>query len=796
MATEAAIDMRGPAAAATGLTHAQAARRRVEFGPNSVSEEASPRWRIFLAKFWSPIPWLLEAAFLVQLGLGEYVEAAVIAALLLFNATLGFVQEGRAGAALAALKHRLAPTALVCRDGKWVRLPASELVPGDAIRLPLGALVPADATIVSGAVLVDQSMLTGESVGIDAEPGGHVYAGSLVRRGQAVAEVTATGSRTYFGRTAELVRVAHSASTEQAAIFAVTRNLAIVNGTVAVLIMGYAYLTALPSSDLIRLALTALLATIPVALPATFTLSAAFGAQVLAGRGVLLTRLSAAHEAAAMDVLCADKTGTLTRNTLEVVDVVAMPGFDRERVLALAALASSEAGQDPIDAAIRAAAAKPAGGSVAERLARFVPFDPAAKTAEAVAIDRAGRQLRIVKGAFEIIGRMAQAPADARRRVDGLAEQGHRVIAVAAGAHDAPQLAGLIALSDPPRDDSAGLIATLRDMHVRTVMVTGDSAVTASAIARKVGIAGAVCPPERLSDDPSTDQYGVFARVVPEQKYRLVKALQGHGHVVGMCGDGTNDAPALRQAQIGIAVSTATDVAKAAAGMVMTEPGLAGIVFAIREGRIAFQRLLAYVFNMLVKKSEIVLFLAVGLIMTGHAILTPALMVLLLITNDFLSMSLTTDRASPAPSPSVWRMRNISAAAVILGACKLAFSTAVLALGKFRLRLGPGELQTLAFVTLVLGNQGLLYVLRERRHLWHSKPGNWVLASSAADIGIVSVLALSGILMAPLPWELLITVFVATAVFALILDQIKLPVTAAFRVEPAESGPPHLMKQS
>ena len=306
-----------------GLTSDEARRRLAEFGPNAVSEAAPPRWRSYLAKFWSPIAWLLEAALIVEIGLGKYVEAAVIAGLLLFNATLGFIQEGRAGAALAALKKRLAPTALARRDGEWVKLPAADLVPGDAVRLPLGALVPADARLVSGSVMVDQSMLTGESVPVDANPGDAVYAGALVRRGQAIAEVTATGSRTYFGRAAELVRTAHSASTEQAAIFAATRNLALVNATVAAGIVIYAYATALPPSDLVPLALTALLATIPAALPATFTLSAAFGAQTLARRGVLLTRLSAVHEAAAMDVLCADKTGTLTRNELEVVDVVA-----------------------------------------------------------------------------------------------------------------------------------------------------------------------------------------------------------------------------------------------------------------------------------------------------------------------------------------------------------------------------------------------------------------------------------------------------------------------------------------
>lgn len=766
-----------------GLTSSEASRRLTEVGPNLVVEKELPGWRVFLLKLWGPIPWMLEAALLIQVALGEYIEAAVVGSLLLINATLGFVQESRAGAALAMLKQRLAPTALVSRDGAWVRRSASEVVPGDAIRLSLGVLVAADAKIVSGSVMIDQSMLTGESVPVDANPGSVVYAGSLVRRGEATAEVTATGIKSYFGRTAELVRIAHAGSTEQAAIFAATRNLALVNGGVAILIIFSAYVMALPSSDLFRLSLTALLATIPVALPATFTLSAALGAQRLAQRGILMTRLSAAHEAAAMDVLCADKTGTLTRNALEVVDVVVMPGISRERVLALAALASSEANQDPIDSAIRNAAAKETGLGATERLVRLTPFDPATKISEAVVIDSGGQEFRVTKGAFQVIAQMAEPVADSRRMVDTLAEQGHRVIAVAAGAENGLRLTGFIALSDPPREDSAGLIATLRDMGVRTVMVTGDSPVTAIAIAAKLGISGAVCPSGQFSDHLSRDEYGVFARVVPEDKYRLVQELQRNGHIVGMCGDGVNDAPALRQAQIGIAVSSATDVAKAAAAMVMTEPGLRGIVDAIQEGRIAFQRLLTYTLNMLVKKIEIVLFLAIGLGLTGHSVMTPALMVLMLVTNDFLSMSLTTDRASPAPSPSIWRMRKITSAAVALGLCKLGFSTSMLALGQFRYGLGTAELQTLAFVTIVFGNQALLYALRDRRHLWSSRPGNWVLTASAADITIVSILALSGVLMKPLPWDILVVTLAAAIGCALVLDWIKLPVTSVFRME-------------
>ena len=767
---------------ATGLTTTEARQRLSEFGPNAVAEETRPRWKLFLTKFWSPVAWMLEAAILLQIGLGEYTEGAIVAFLLLFNAVLGFVQEVRAGAVLAALKMRLAPTAQVFRDGNWVRLPASELVPEDVIGLSLGALVPADATILSGSVLVDQSTLTGESVPVDASSGGQLFAGSLVRRGQAIARVTATGSKTYFGRAAELVRIARPASTEQAAIFSATRNLVIVNGVIAFGIVGYGFAVAMPASNLIRLALTALLASIPVALPATFTLSAALGARKFAERGVLLTRLSAAHETAAIDVLCSDKTGTLTRNVLEVAEVSAMPGFDRQQVLAFAALASSETDQDPIDAAVRAAAS--AANSVkTERLVRFVPFDPRTKKSEAFAVDGDGNELRIVKGALEVMDGSMEAPPDARRLKDDLEQQGKRVIAVAAGPRDALRLAGFIAINDPPREDSASLVAELRSMGVRTVMVTGDSAVTAAAIARQVGITGPVCPPACLSDDFSKDEFGVFARVAPEQKYRIVTTLQSHGHVVGMCGDGTNDAPALRQAHVGIAVSTATDVAKAAAGLVMTEPGLGGIVFAIQEGRIAFGRLLTFTLNMMVKKVEIVLFLAIGLALTRHAVMTPALVALMFVTNDLAAMSLTTDRASASAAPCRWRINQIAATGVALGACKLGFSTATLALGYYWLQLAPAELQTLAFVTLVFGAQAVLYVVRERGPMWASKPSSWVLAASGSDVAIGSVLACCGVLMEPLPWRVVLGLLAAASAFALLLDRIKLRIMSTLMAD-------------
>ena len=770
-----------PAAAAnddlpSGLTGDEARRRLEKFGPNAVPDTALHPLRMAIEKFWAPVPWMLEAAVVLELALGKYVEGAIIAGLLVFNAALGLFQESRAQATLAALKSRLALNASVRRDGAWKTVPATELVPGDVVKLSLGAVVAADVKLTGGEILLDQSMLTGESVPIEAGAGVETYAGALVRRGEAVAEVTATGARTKFGRTAELVRTAHVVSSQQRAVFSVVRNLAGFNGVVIVLLIAYASFLEMPLDEIIPLALTGVLASIPVALPATFTLAAALGARALAKQGVLPTRLSAVDEAASMGVLCADKTGTLTRNALTVTSVQAMPGFDEAHVLALAALASSDGGQDPVDGAIRAAAAgKPVAD--APRLIKFAAFDPAKKMSEATATDAAGSPQRIVKGAFAVVIALVRpSPDAATAAANELEAKGFRVLAVAAGTATAMKLVGLIALSDPPRADSAALISELHGLGVRTVMVTGDAPATAAIVAKAVGLHGAVCPPGPIPDAVHPGEFAVFAGVLPEDKYKLVKAFQNGGHTIGMCGDGANDAPALRQAQIGIAVSTATDVAKSAAGMVLTEPGLAGIVAAVKEGRVTFQRILSYTLNSITKKIVQVLFLAIGLVMTGHAILTPLLMVLIMITGDFLGMSLTTDNVRPSPLPNAWRIGNLTVAGVVMGLGELLFCTAVFALGAYRLGLGIGALQTLAFISVVFGNQATTYTNRERRHLWSSRPSYWLVASSAADILIASTLALGGFAMTPLPAWLIAATLAAAAVFAVVLDLVKVPV--------------------
>jgi H+-transporting ATPase len=753
------------------LTNDEAGRRLAAHGTNAVQDAAQHPITRALKKLWAPVPWMLEAAVLLQLALGEYGEASAVAFLLVFNAGLGFFQEGRAQATLEALKSRLAVTAMARRDGIWKTLSAAELVQGDVVKLSLGAVVPADVRLIDGSVLIDQSMLTGESVPIEAGPGFETYASALVRWGEAVAEVTATGARMKFGRTAELIRAAHLESTEQKAIFRVVRNLALFNGGVILLLIAYAVHLAMPFVQIAPLVLVAVLASIPVALPSMFTLAATVGARAVARRGVLPTRLSALDEAAGMDVLCADKTGTLTRNELTVTACHALPGFDEGQLLAMAAMASSDGGADPLDSAIRAAS-QPA--NVARwKLVAFTPFDPARKMSEAAAIDTAGNPMRIVKGAFAVVAAIAGPSPPAAAMVEDLQAKGFRVLVVAVGSAEPLRIAGVIALSDPPREDSAALISQLQGLGVRTVMVTGDAPMTARVVADAVGITGPTCATVPLPRDIRAEEFGVFAGVLPEDKYGLVQAFQRGGHVVGMCGDGANDAPALRQAQMGIAVFTATDVAKSAAGIVLTEPGLGGIVAAVREGRTTFQRILTYTFRSIVHKVVQVLFLLAGLIISGTAVLTPLLMVLMMVAGDFFALSSATDNVRASSVPNVWRIGNLTIASVILGFCDLVFCIASLAVGRFVVGLDSVTLRTLTVVTLVYSGQSIFYVSRERRHLWSSRPGSWLIASSVLDIALFSTLATQGILMAPLPATIVACLFGAAIVLAFCLDTVK-----------------------
>ena len=727
-----------------------------------------------MKKLWAPVPWMLEATVVLELVLGKRVEAGVIGLLLLMNALLSLMQERKAEGALALLRKRLPVKARVRRDGEWKLIDAREVVPGDGLYLRMGDLVPADVRMVGGEISLDQSALTGESLPVEAGVGAAAYAGAVVRHGEAHGEVTATGSRSYFGKTAELVNTAQTVSHLQSVIFKIVQYLVGLDAVLVVVLLVFAWVTGMPLMEMLPFALILLVASVPVALPATFTLATALGSMELAKSGVLVTRLSAIEEAAAMDVLLSDKTGTITKNELAVAAMVVYGTVSEVELLRLAGYASDAGSQDPIDMAVLTAG-KAAGvdWSLAGR-GRFVPFDPATKVSEAT-VSEAGAEVQVVKGFPPAVAAKVQEESTWSVDAEGLEAQGYRVIAVASAGAAGWALAGLIALEDMAREDSKALIASLQGLGVRVAMVTGDTASTAAAVAARVGIGGRVCTSEELKgiDGTSVLAYDVFAGVYPEDKVKLVRLVQQSGHVCGMTGDGVNDAPALKQAEVGIAVANATDVAKAAASVVLTNVGLKDMVAAVETSRRIYQRMLTYTLNKIVKTIEIALFLSLGVMLTGTFVITPLLIVLLLFTNDFVTMSIATDHVTFSPEPDRWNIRTLMMTAGTLAGVLLVFSFGVFYVGQSVLHLPVPELQTLVFVMLVFSGQGSVYLVRERRHLWASRPSGLLMASSVVDVVLVSVLAANGVLMTRLPWMMIASLFTAMSVYLIMTDSLK-----------------------
>ncbi len=764
-----------------GLTTAEAEQRLRQYGPNAVAEERPHPWVSFLKKLWAPIPWMLEATIALQLYLGKPDEAAIIAALLVFNAILSFVQEHRANKALALLKGRLEVQARVFRDHAWNKIAAKDLVPGDLVYLRMGDFVPADVRLNDGQLLLDQSALTGESLPSEAGAGATAYAGVIVKRGEASGEVTATGALTYFGKTAELVRGARTTSHLETLIFAIVKYLVAFDLALVADLLAYSIASGIPLTEVIPFSLILLVASVPIALPATYTLATALGALDLARHGVLVTRLSAIEEAASMDVLATDKTGTITQNRLALSTLHPYPPCGERELLHVAALACDEATQDPIDIAILdAARAQGCLAEVPDRI-RFTPFDPETKRSEALFQVPQGT-LRVMKGAPRVVAALVATKPDIGKDVELLGADGSRVLAVARAIDGETQLAGLIGLQDPPREDSPALVRNLHQLGVRVVMVSGDGPATARAVAERVGIGSRVCPPERLHEGIREHvlEYDVFARVLPEDKFHLVRSLQQAGHVVGMSGDGVNDAPALKQAEVGIAVANATDVAKAAASLVLTNPGLADVQATVETSRRIYQRMLTYTLNKIIKTLEIAIFLSVGVMLTGVFVITPLLIVLLLFTNDFVTMSIATDNAGYSRKPERWDIPHLMVTAGVLAGLVLILSFAVFFFGRDWLHLPLNQLQTLVFVTLVFTGQGNVYLVRERGHFWQSAPSRWLLWASVLDTLAVSTLATQGILMAAIPVALVAALLALVLAYLVAADFVKVRIFRRF----------------
>ena len=738
-----------------GLTQSEALSRMRRVGPNEIPRSTSKPLVRFALKLWGPVPWMLWASILLELLRRRPLEGAIIAALLAVNASLSFLQEERAQRAIELLRRRLQVTARVLRDARWQSVGAEQIVPGDVVYLRMGDFVPADAEIFSGNLTVDQSVLTGESIPIDRAAGDSVYSGSTVVRGEAAATVNATGVSTRFVKTAELIREAKEPRQMDAVVGLVVRYLALFDAVLVGALLTYAATKGLPLAAMFPFVLILLVTAVPVALPAAFTLTTALAALDLAKKGVLVTRLSAVDQAASMDELCTDKTGTLTENRLRVSDIVAYPPRDAQDVLALAACASDPGTRDPFDMAILDVA--PVDHSLGER-ENFQPFDPATKRSTAQMRTPHG-VLTITKGAPTACAKLTAPDRCVDADVMRLGSSGARVLAVAAGARERLQIAGLVAFSDTVRADASAVVRDLRERGIGVRMVTGDLESTARAVAAQVDIRE------------------IDAGIYPADKLRIVKALQKEGHVVGMTGDGVNDAPALRQADVGVAVASATDVAKSAAGLVLIEPGLIGIVHAVDTGRAVFQRLLTWTLNKLVKALHAALLLSSGFFFLGGVLLlTPRLMIFMLLANDFVTLSLAKDRVRLSGGPNRWDVPTLLAGALPMALAWTAFTLVVYFVGERYWALDLPRLQTLTFLAMVYSGQATVYLVRERDRFYASRPSVWILSATVADVLVVSVLAVYGVAMAALPLSLVLSLLIAVIMMLAPLDFLKVAV--------------------
>ncbi len=766
-----------------GLTGKEAAARLRQYGPNSVQDKPIPLWKQLGKRFWGPVPWMLETVIAIQLGLNRGIEALIITVLLLFNALIAFVQEHRAQDALALLKNRLHVNARVLRDGQWQTMAAEAIVPDDIVHVRAGDIVPADFDVLDGQLSLDQAALTGESLPIDAAAGKVAYTGSVVLQGEATGKVSATGSQTYFGQTAELVRTSNPPSHMQRTIFAIVRWLMIIDAVLVAVVTAYAIAHHLPWIDTVLFILMLLVVSIPVALPATYTLATAIGSMQLAHEGVLVTRLPAIEDAAAMDTLVSDKTGTLTQNKLVLSAIHPLGDATEEDVLRAAALASNSATQDALDLVILNAAKERNVLHDLPPLEEFLPFDPSTRRSEGI-YHVSDHRWQAIKGASTAIAPMCHLDVmaeDAMQQAErDLARQGARVLAIASGTENDLKLIGLVGLADPIRPDAPKLIRHLRMMGIRVRMATGDALETARVIGSHLGLGTHVCHIQG-QEIHEVEDCDLFARVLPQEKHLIVKALQKTGHVTGMTGDGVNDAPALRQAELGIAVSTATDVAKAAAGVVLTENGLAGVIAVVSAGRDIHRRMLTYTLNKILRVLVVVVFLAAGVLLTGRFLLTSTLIVIMIFANDFATMSIATDRVRPSSKPQRWEVPQLMGSATCFAALSLLVSVAIYLWAASR-GLNDAQLETVVFLILVFTNQTSLYVLRGDGPIWQIRPTLWMIFASVVDIIGVSLLAAFGVFMAAISCSTILGILAASAVLAMVLDFSKPFIFSAFSI--------------
>ena len=748
-----------------GLSEEEAKKRLQKYGYNAVEEKKENPLVNLGKKFWNASAWVLEAAAVLSYILGKYLDFYIIVALIVFNAFLSFSEEERANKALEMLKSKLQVNARVLRDGVWKSIPAKFLVPGDVVRIRLGDFVPADVKIIDGELEVDQSALTGESLTVAKGKNDVVYSGSIVRRGEATGIVILTGKNTYFGKTAELVSLAKPRLRVQQVIskvvfwmMAIVIVILAISGVV-IFLRHENFLTFLP------LALVLIIGAIPIALPAMFTISLALGSEELSKAGVLVTRLDSIEGAATMNTLCSDKTGTLTLNKLSVHRVIPLEGDEKEVVL-YGALASREEDQDPIDLAFINKAREMNLDLKSWKTLEFKPFDPSTRRTESL-VEKDGNKFRVTKGAIDALGKLCGLKDidEIYEKVKSEAQIGCRVLAVARHDGEKWKLVGLVSLRDPPRPDSAELVKELKDLGIKVIMLTGDAQPIAKEIAKEVGIGSNVVKVSEFKENPKiVDQIDGLAEVYPEDKYTVVKLLQQEGKVVGMTGDGVNDAPALKQADVGIAVSNATDVAKAAAAVVLTSPGLRNIVDMVKIGRRIYERINIWILSRITRTFQNVVFIALALLLLNKFVISTFGMVLLLFLFDFVTLTMSTDNVPWSRKPASWNILNLVKVSVILGIVMVVESFIVL---NFINYLPLRELQTAVFLYLLYSNIFNLLNIREKRNFWQSFPSKVMGTAMILDIIVsflISIIGIPGLIAIP------VNVALEVLAFALVLN--------------------------
>lgn len=768
-----------------GLSESDAGKRLEIFGYNEIVEEKKNPFLEFLLRYWGPMPWLLELAMGLSFILRHYLEGIIIFVLLTVNAVIGYVHSRGSQKAVELLNKKLAIKAKVLRDGKWVMKEAKEIVPGDTIAVGLGDIVPADAKIISGELSIDQSALTGESLPAETHQSDIIYSSSVVRRGEARCAVVNTGANTYFGKTAELVKAAKPKSHQEEVMMAVVRYMMYLGIAALVLILAYGVIMRLEEHivTILTLAVIFLMGAVPVALPAVLTIVQSVGAMELAKKGALVTRLDSIEDAASIDVLCFDKTGTITQNKLSVAESIPFSGYTNEDVVTTAALVSQEEGMDIIDLAVIGYAKSMRVDFTAYKRISHTPFNPSIKRTEAI-IEVDTKRFKAVKGAAQIVISMCRGinkedMEKANRTIDEFSRKGYRTIAVARSEGndlDNLKLAGLLSLADPPRPDSKSMIEQARKLGIKPIMLTGDSMAIAQEIALQAGIGGNIirmADIKGLTDDEQMKVVGEsdgFAEIYPEDKYKIVKLLQSRGHTVGMTGDGVNDAPALKQAEMGIAMSNATDVAKASASVVLTEPGISVIINAVTISRQTYQRMLTWVINKVTKVIEFVGLLTLSFFWLHDIVLSLLGMSLLVFANDFVTMSLATDNVKHTPNPNKWNVKNITLASLIPGILLVVEGLIVIFIGINYFHLEGERLRTMVMLNLIFNSQFRVLIVRERRHFWSSLPGRELLILSTATIIGFALLGIYGIFVPSLTLHQVLMVLGFSALFTLCID--------------------------